>query len=165
MSILTRNQEYKYQYKIISTSGAPICGYGPSMVIAIPDNLLDIKSIYVHAIIKFDTTVAIADRKVTWIGGKFKTKFFNDGQYNVSIPDPSSDTMIPVNKLADPITRIADIKIDITQLKNTIIQDSLNSSYGQPSIALNILNGPLINSNSINGELILWKIDLVYTTI
>lgn len=155
MNSRTRNQEYKYQYKTIAIANAFFCGSGPTLNIAIPDNLLDIKAIYMHAVLRFDVAVPSGNRKILWVGGKYP-------QSLSGIPNPTAGNMRYVNVSADPTTRIADLKVDITDLKDGLLS-ATPPIFDQPTIELNLITD-MDGGFDVQGDVILWKIDFVYTT-
>lgn len=157
MTALTRNQEYKYQYKTLAATNSFFCGIGPGLNVSIPDNLLDIKAIYMHAVLQFDASVASGKRKIYWAGGSYT--------YDVvtGIPKPTTDNMVNVNLLADPTTRIADLTIDLTPLKDQLLANAVLGAYEQPSIILNLITN-VDGDFATTGKVLLWKVDFVYTT-
>lgn len=159
MSSTTRNQEYVYQYRNIAIANAFFCGNGPRMNVGIPSNLLDIKAIYLHAVLQFDVSVATSDRTIQYVGCGY---YQNDINGDPVIPSPSKD-LIYVNRLADPTTRIVDLKIDITYIKDRIMATIDPSDISQPTIVLDIINR-IKGMGTSTGKIILWKIDFVYTT-
>lgn len=161
MSALSRNQEFKYQYKTIAVANQYFCGFGPTLSVSVPDNLLDIKAIFMHAVLRFNTAVPSGKRKVLWAGGRYPTKLV--GAF--SVPDPENGNLVKVDALADPTTRVVDLKLDITHLKEDIIaalsEDTF--SFDQPRIRLSLITDEA-NDFSVDGDVILWKIDFAYTT-
>ena len=75
MNSITRNQEYRYQYKATSIGSTFFCGFGPKLNFSVPDNLLDIKAIFIHAVFKFDSSVPADSRRILWAGGKYPYKY------------------------------------------------------------------------------------------
>ena len=161
MSSLSRNQEFKYQYKMISVSKTLFCGDGPRLYVSVPENILDIKAVSMRAVFKFDASVPVDRRKILWAGGSFP--YITSGAQTT--PDPANGNIIEVNVQADPVTRIADMTLDMTHLKDKLLQaiiDNQSHSFEQPKMFLNIITD--IGNNSVQGEVILWKIDFAYTT-
>lgn len=165
MSSQTRNQEYKYQYKTVAVANGFFCGIGPGISVSVPENLLDIKSIFLHAVFRFDVSVPIVDRKILWAGVNYPTVPYTYGGFVTSIPDPKNGNMVEVNVPADPATRIADLRLDITHLKDAILEELSNNTFGfdQPFIQLKIITD-MTGFNNISGDIVLWKIDFAYTT-
>lgn len=161
MSSQTRNQEYRYQYKTVAVANSYFCGYGPALSVSVPENLLDIKAIFLHAVLRFNSAVPAGRRKILWVGGSYPVKFSG----NTTIPDPINGNLVEVNVSADPSSRIADIKIDITHLKDGLLtalaEDTF--SFDQPRMKLSIITDES-NGFEVDGEVILWKVDFAYTT-
>lgn len=157
MRTQTRNQEFKYQYKQLAVTNISFCGIGPRLNVSIPENLLDLKAIYMHAVLQFDASVASSKRKIYWAGGSYTY------DYVTGVPYPTTDKMVNVNVSADPTTRIADMTIDLTPLKEQLMTNALIGSFEQPSIELNLITN-VDGDFSTNGKVILWKVDFVYTT-
>lgn len=157
MRSVTRNQEYKYQYKTVAITNYYFCGAGPRLNVSIPENLLDIKAIFLHAVLRFDASTPAAQRRIYWAGGSYSIDPIT------GIPKPSEDSMIFVNMQADPVTRIADLKVDLTRLKDKLIQNPLLGEHDQPSIELDLITS-LTGDFVTIGDVILWKVDFVYTT-
>lgn len=155
MNSQTRNQEYVYQYKTIAVANTFFCGNGPRLDVAIPDNLLDLKAVFMHAVLKFDASTDIAKRKIYYAGGKYPVTV--DG-----IPIPAEGNLRYVNKSADPTTRIADLRVDITDLKDGLMEQDLYT-FDQPTMRFSLITDADGGFDS-SGEVILWKIDFVYTT-
>lgn len=160
MSSQSRNQEFKYQYKTVANANGFFCGAGPTLSVGVPDNLLDIKAMFMHAVFKFDSSVSVPRRKIQFAGGRYIRQFKLDGSSTVT-----TDNMVEVNVEADPITRVADLKLDITHLKDEIIADMNgdSQSFEQPRLALGIATD-IESIGDVTGEIILWKIDFAYTT-
>lgn len=160
MTSQTRNQEYKYQYKTVSIAGNTVfCGNGPTLSISIPENLLDIKAIYIHAVLLFDVGVPSGNRKIHWAGGEYPRTI--DG-----IPKPLEGNMKYVNLAADPTTRIADLRLDVTDLKDGFMQQLIDDEpfqFDQQKIRLNLITD-VDGGFDVSGSVILWKVDFVYTT-
>jgi len=156
MSSLTRNQEYSYQYRCVAVaSNTTFCGNGPRLNMAIPDNLLDIKAIYMHAVLLFDISTPSGQRVIQYAGGKYNTT-------NTGIPIPATSNLIKVNVAADPTTRIADCRVDITDLKAGLMTAN-PYDFNQPTIELNLITD-IDGGFDVSGKVILWKVDIVYTT-
>lgn len=152
----TRHQEYKYQYKTIAVTNAAFCGNGPRLRMSVPDDMLDVKALYMHAVLQFNSGVTSGNRVVHWIGGIYEQGL--DG-----IPHPTDETMMHVNKQADLTTRIVDVKADLTQFKDSVsFEDAF--SFDQPDIEVNILTSLSGDAGAVTGTVILWKVDLIYTT-
>lgn len=162
MSSLSRNQEFKYQYKTIAVANQYFCGYGPTLMVSVPDNLLDIKAIFMHAVLRFNPGVPSAMRKIIWAGGRYPGKIVG---LSGNVPDPENGNMIKVDISAHPTTRVVDLKLDITHIKEDIIaalsEDTF--SFDQPRIRLSLITDESDGFN-VDGEVILWKIDFAYTT-
>lgn len=160
MTLFTRNQEYKYQYKIVSVGGEiTFCGNGPTLMVSVPENLLDIKAMFMHAVLQFDNTVPSGNRKIHWAGGDYPMTLNG-------IPKPTEGNMKYVNLSADPATRIADLKLDITELKEGFmkqLEDDAPFALDQQKINLNLITD-IDGGFDVTGKVILWKVDFVYTT-
>ena len=161
MSSQTRNQEYRYQYKTVAVANAYFCGNGPTMNVSVPDNLLDIKAIFMHAVLRFNTSVPTAKRKVLWVGGSYPVRF-EDG---FAVPDAERGNMIRIDLPANTSTCVADVKIDLTHLKEGILETLANTNFAfeQPKIQLSIITNETPDFG-VDGDVILWKIDFAYTT-
>lgn len=152
----TRNQEYKYQYKTVAAADMSFCGNGPRLNVSIPDNLLDIKAIYMHAVLRFSLSVPAGKRKIYYAGGEYPVT-------GSGIPIPTEGNLYFVDKAADPVSRIVDLKLDITELKDGLMEDSPDT-LDQPTMELNLITD-IDGAFDSDGEVILWKIDFVYTTL
>lgn len=156
MSGQTRRQEYKYQYKTLAVARTTFCGYGPTMSVSIPDNLLELKNLCVHASLVFDSSVSAPNRVLHWIGGG----------YNMD-PAPANKTsdeqprMMHISEAADANRRV-DVTIDLSHLIDQLEFDT-SGSFDQPSFELGMITDPT-NNNSVTGALELWKVDMIYTT-
>lgn len=160
MTSQTRNQEYKYQYKTVSVAnGSAFCGNGAQLSVSVPNNLLDIKAIYMHVVLRFDTSVPSANRKIHYAGGEYPR------QPN-GVPIPSDGNLKYVNVSADPTTLIADLQLDITDLKDGLMQQLIDDEpyqFEQQRINLNLITD-VDGGFDVSGSVILWKVDFVYTT-
>lgn len=155
MNSVTRNQEYSYQYKSVAAANTIFCGNGSRLNVAIPDNLLDIKAIFMHAVLLFDTSVPSGSRKIQYAGGKYDSTI-------AGIPIPQTGNLIFVNVPADATTRIADCRVDITDLKAGLMAATL-FDFNQPTMELNLITD-IDGGFDVSGKVLLWKIDFVYTT-
>lgn len=160
MNSQTRNQEYKYQYKTVSVAGETVfCGNGPTLSVSVPENLLDIKAMYMHAVLKFDVGVPSGNRKIHWAGGTYPMTI-------TGVPKPLEGNLKYVNISADPSTRIADLQLDISDLKDGFLQQLIDDApyqFEQQKINLNLITD-IDGGFDVSGSVILWKIDFVYTT-
>jgi len=163
MSAITRSQDYKYQYKTVSAANVSFCS-NPSVAVTIPENILDIKAIYMHIVLQFTSGTDSAHRKIKWVGGEYP--LINAG----TSADPANGNMAYVNKSADPTTRIVDVKKDITHLKDAILvaaQADTGDLFRPPTMQLSMIIDEVLSNFStynIGGTILLWKIDFVYTT-
>lgn len=145
MSSLTRNQEFKYQYKNVAIANAYFCGFGPLISVAVPDTLLDIKAIFMHAAVRFNPSVPSSHQKI----------------HQIVVGNAVIDVDLP----AQQPTRVADLKIDITHLKDSLLEKLAEGTMTneQPRIDMRVVTNTQSELN-IDGEIILWKVDFAYTT-
>lgn len=164
MSEQTRNQEYTYQYRSValaqsSTGGTfpRFCGAGVIMQPSIPDTLLELKNIYAHIVLRFDASVATANQKLLYLGGEFDQRL--DGSL---IVDPTRAAFVNVSADAN---RYIDCKMDLTKWKESMLPDPtvLFTDRQQPQLGLRAVTD-LTGTQNITGDIILWKLDLIYTT-
>lgn len=151
---LTRNQEYIYQYLTVAAAQLFFCGFGPRLSVNVPKNLLEIKSLCVHAILLFNATVPLSYRKLHYIGGQM---VFNTEFNGVAADQPA---MIYVNRSADANRRI-DITVDISHLIDKLVIDD-GDSYSSAHFDLGLVTD--LGNNNVGGTLELWKVDMIYTT-
>jgi len=152
---LTRNQEYIYQYLTVAAAQLFFCGFGPRLSVNVPKNLLEIKSLCVHAILLFDATVPASYRKLYYIGGE---AIINT--YPLTGLATDQLAMIYVNRSADANRRI-DITVDISHLIDKLIIDD-GDSYSSAHFDLGLVTD--LGNNNVGGTLELWKVDMIYTT-
>jgi len=106
----TRHQEAKYQYRSVAVARTIFCGYGPHLDISVPEDLLELKNVAIHASIVFDVSVSAPNRVLHWIGGAYVVNPYPD--QTVSSTQPA---MIHVLESADANRRV-DVTIDISHL-------------------------------------------------
>lgn len=151
----TRHQEATYQYRSVAVARSIFCGWGPHLYVSLPEDLLELKNVAIHASLLFDVSVASGNRKIHWIGGGYETDYFSQ---TVKSEQPA---MVYINKSAD-VNRRVDVTIDISHLiPNLVIDD--NPTFDQPSFEVSIVTDPT-GDNSVTGVLEIWKVDLIYTT-
>lgn len=144
---ITRQQEYKYQYKTISLQRATSCGYGGTVNFNLPANTLEIKNLWAHVRIQFNASEPSGNQKILGIGPKtFSSNLLNQ------------PLMKQLNLTADGNRRI-DFTADLTEIINNIIVEDA-AFFQQGYFDIGILH-PLL---SFNATIELWKMDLVYTT-
>lgn len=152
----TRHQEATYQYRSVAVARTIFCGYGPHLYVSIPENLLELKNVAIHASLLFDASVAAGNRKIHWIGGGYQLNPYPD--QTVASEQPS---MIHILQSADA-NRRADVTIDISHLIPQLVIDD-TPTFDQPSFEVSIVTDPT-GANSVTGVLEIWKVDLIYTT-
>lgn len=165
MSEQSRNQEFLFQYRNValaqggqSGTNPRFCGYGPIIQPSIPDNMLELKNIFAHLVMRFDASVPSGKRRLLYIGGQFDTNFVTDSL----IPDTSRAAF--VNLTADA-NRYIDCQIDLTKWKDAMLPDLSDPlfSFTQPQLIIQAVTDTDSTTNA-TGDIILWKIDLIYTT-
>lgn len=164
MSEQSRNQEFLFQYRNValaqggqSSTNPRFCGYGPIIQPSIPDNMLELKNIFAHLVMRFDASVPSGNRKLMYIGGEFDQ---NIATGNL-VPDTSRAAF--VNLTADA-NRYIDCQIDLTKWKDAMLPDLSDPFYfGQPQLQIQAVTDTNGTTNA-TGDIILWKIDLIYTT-
>lgn len=152
----TRHQEAKYQYRSIAAARTIFCGYGPHLYVSVPEDLLELKNIAIHASLLFDVSVSAPNRKLHWIGGAYQINPYPD--QTVASEQPQ---MIYINQAADGNRRV-DVTIDISHLIPLIPIDD-NPTFDQPNFEVSMVTDPT-GANSVTGVLEIWKVDLIYTT-
>ncbi len=157
MSGLTRNQEYKYQYRNVAVARSIFCGYGAILTVNIPDNLLELKNLALHVVLQFDVAVPSGNRKLYYIGGTYGV-----GAAVGSIAAPVNGNMVFVNLTADANRRI-DCVIDISHLIPKLTFDS-SGTFDQPSFQVSMITNYDLFAATVTGTMELWKADLIYTT-
>ncbi len=165
MSESTKHQVYKYSLR--TTSVVPrnvpnnyMCGSRFLVFPAPPDNAITIENLYLHLIVKFAVGVAVGDRKIARIG--------IGNNYPLYGNNPPRWRYYDVNIAADPTTRIVDTRIDLSALlKNDDVRyaDYFDAhdpaQLGYTYIVIDLPDGiPTIS----NGDLLLCKMDALYTT-
>lgn len=152
----TRHQEATYQYRSVAVARSIFCGYGPVLNVSIPDDLLELKNVAIHASLLFDVSVAAGNRKLHWIGGGYAVNPYPDQTVKSEQPN-----MIHILQSADANRRV-DVTIDISHLIPLLeIDDS--PTFDQPSFEVSMVTDPT-GANSVTGVLEIWKVDLIYTT-
>ena len=165
MSTTTKLQAYTYSLR--STAIAPtnmpnsyMCNNRFLVYPVPPDNAITIENLYLHLIVKFASTVPSGSRKIWRIGIGNNYPLFGN--------DPNRFKFYELNAAADPTTRIADVRIDLSALlKKDDVRwrdyFDLNdpSVVGYTYIVIDLL-GELMGGS--NGDLILCKMDALYTT-
>lgn len=143
----TRHQEYRYQYKSISTQNARSCGYGATISFNLPSDFLEAKNLYCHLRIRFHASEPSANQKILYIG---------QPQWP---PEDEQPDMVYVNLTADGDRRI-DLEIDLTQIiEKLTVQEPAFGQQGYFNIGI-LHPGILEQLATVE----LWKMDLVYTT-
>lgn len=164
MSDSTKLQVYKYSLR--STAIAPrnfpnsyMCNNRFIAYPVPPDDALTIENLYLHLIVKFNVGIASGSRKITRIG-------IGDS-YPLYGNNPSRWRYYDVNLSADPTTRIIDTRIDLSALlKKDNVRWADYFDHGDPSktgFTYVIIDLPS-DLTSTNGDLILCKMDALYTT-
>lgn len=156
MARQSRHQEYQYQYRQVAVARTIFCGYGPSLNVSIPDNMLKLINVSLHASIVFDPSVSAPSRKLWWMGGKALYNPYPDQSLKAVQP-----AMMPINLLADANRRV-DVTIDISHLIPLLTIDS-SPTFDQPSFEVDLITDPS-GSFAITGVIELWKVDYIYTT-
>jgi hypothetical protein len=143
----TRHQEYRYQYKSVSTQNARTCGNGATMSFNLPSDFLEAKNLYCHIRVRFHASEPVGNQKILYIGQPAWP------------PDGEQPNMVYVNRSADGDRRI-DLEIDLTQIIEKLEQQPA-AFGGQGYFNVGILHpGVLAQLATVE----LWKMDLVYTT-
>lgn len=153
---ITRHQEAKYQYRSVAVARSIFCGYGPILGVSVPDDLLELKNVAIHASIVFDVSVASGNRKLHWIGGRYTLNPYPD-----QTASSEQAAMIHILQSADANRRV-DVTIDISHLIPELTIDT-NPTFDQPSFEVSMVTDPT-GANSVTGVLEIWKVDLIYTT-
>lgn len=147
MGSITREQEYRYQYKTISLQNGFSCGNGGTMNFNLPSNVLEIKNLWAHVRLVFDAAEPVDNRKVYGIGQPTYP------------PDGAQPKMKVLNLTADANRRI-DFSIDLTDVIKEL--DVVPAAiYQQGFIAIKVHYPNTLVKSAI---MELWKMDLVYTT-
>lgn len=147
MGGITREQEYRYQFKTIALKNATSCGYGGTVNFNLPTNFLEIKNLWAHVSIVFHASEPTGNQKILGIGPK---------TFSSNLLD--QPLMKPLNLTADGNRRI-DFTADLTEiLLNIAITDP--AAFKQGYFDIGILHPLLAQLATIE----IWKMDLVYTT-
>lgn len=145
----TRHQEYRYQFKTIAIAAGKDCGYGGTLNFNLPAGFIEAKNLYAHVRLKFGASEPTGNRKLKAIGPRVFAADF--------VTQP---LMKQVNLTADATTREIDLKIDLTDLiPNLQITPPALGIQGYFDIGL-------LYPNALSGtvDILLWKLDLIYTT-
>ena len=161
MSETTKLQQYKYSLRTIAIAPKTMpngyfCGQKFYAFPVPPDNAISIENLYLHLIMQFKVGVASGDRRITKIG------IASDRPSYGFIP--SRLRTYDVNLSADPTTRIIDTRIDLSAL---LKKDNVRwrDFYTTPATTdQTYVYIELATENSSNGDLILCKMDCLYTT-
>ena len=147
MGAITREQEYRYQFKTIALQQATTCGYGGTVSFNLPVGFLEAKNLWAHVRVQFDAAEPVDNRKILGIGPKqFSADMLNQ------------PLMKPLNLTAD-VNRRIDFTADLTEIiKN--IQIAQPAFFYQGSFDIGIIHPLLVNLAKVE----IWKIDLIYTT-
>jgi hypothetical protein len=164
MSTSTKLQQYKYSLR--STCIAPrqlpngyLCNYRLMVYPVPPDNAISIENLYLHLIIQFGAGIASGSRKINRIGIGNSRPLFGS--------DPPRFRYYDVNLSADPTTRQIDTRIDLSALlKKDDVRWADYFDHGDPSkIGFTYIIIDLPNDlTGSNGDLLLCKMDALYTT-
>lgn len=164
MSTTTKLQQYRYSLRstCISPRQIPnsyLCNYRLFAYPVPPDNAITIENLYLHLIIKFNVGIASGSRKIVRIGVGNSRPIYGS--------DPPRFRYYDVNLSADPTTRIIDTKIDLSALlKKDDVRYADYFDHGDPSdlgFTYVIIDLPT-DLTSTNGDLLLCKMDALYTT-
>lgn len=148
MGTETRHQEYRYQYKTIALQNARDCGAGATLNFNLPSNLLEIKNLWAHIRIRFDTAEPVGNQKIIGIG----TRTFSSNDFN-------QPKMKALNLTADANRRI-DFTYDLTAIiKDLVVNDA--AIFAQGFVGIGILHPAYLTQLA---TIEIWKMDLVYTT-
>lgn len=152
MGAQTRNQEYTYQYKNVTITNQQFCGYGPNLQINLPDNVLAIKGLFIRVVAQFDPAES----------SKTISEFILNGVPAFTFQYKGTTSTVPVNWQANA-SNILDARLDLQgQLSKLHIFPG--AAGNQPYIIMGMgLNGTTTYSSTTN-QILLWKIDLTYTT-
>lgn len=160
MSETTKFQPYKYSLR--STVIAPTTfpnGYFCSQKFFVypvpPEDAISIENLYLHLIMQFKSGVAAGDRKITKIGIASDRPPYGF--------EPQRLKTYAVNLSAD-VNRKIDTRIDLSALlKNDFVRwrDYFNDPATDDATYVYI---ELATDNAANGDLILCKMDALYTT-
>lgn len=164
MSETTKLQQYTYTLR--STCIAPrnipnsyLCNYRMMAYPIPPDNAISIENLYLHLIIRFNVDIPSGSRKITRIGVANNRPLFGN--------EPARFRYYDVNLTADPTTRIIDTRIDLSALlKNDDVRWADYFDHGDPSalgFTYVVFDLPT-DLTSTNGDLLLCKMDALYTT-
>lgn len=157
MSQKTKLQQYKYSLRTVAIATASLCGQKFFAYPVPPDNAISIENLYLHLKLQFDASVTTGDRMITKIGIADSRPAFNG--------KPNRLLTYDVN-IAANASRIVDTTIDLSALleKSNVkyrdyydIQDPADTGYTYVYIEL-------AADNTNNGNLLLCKMDCLYTT-
>lgn len=165
MSESTKLQVYKYSLRstVIAPRTIPngyMCG-GRFLVYPVPpDNAITIENLYLHLVVKFGAGIASGSRKITRIG--------IGNNYPLYGQDPPRFRYYNVNLSADPTTRIIDTRIDLSALlKNDDVRYADFFDSHDPAVTgytYIVIDLPPELTIGSNGDLLLCKMDALYTT-
>lgn len=148
----SRKQEYTYQYKSVSIANVQACGYGPSMQISLPSDLISIKSLWFRAALQYGSAETYKQVQTLAWNSISRGSFYYNTHY----------MQVPVNFTANATTNIVDFTFDATGLLPKTYIYPPNGTNPSQYILFGIENpGGLM---SALGTIILWKVDIVYTT-
>lgn len=148
MGGITREQEYRYQYKTISLQNAVDCGPGGTVNFNLPSNVLEIKNLWAHVRIRFHASEPVGNQKIIGIGPRV-----------LGSSDFSQPLMKPLSLTADGNRRI-DFTADLTEIvRDLVITDP--AYYAQGFVGIGILHPAYLTQLA---TIEVWKMDLVYTT-
>lgn len=153
----TKNQHYKYSMRT-ALSQQFWCTGVILMRLQEPDDALTLENLWIHVRHRFDTGVAVGNRKITRVGVvdiQPTLEFFDPAANAYGFPigaTPTFHRYIDVNKVADG-NRYVDFSLDLSTLINK----------ERPGNNLVYLQAPdTFNSNQ--GTIYIWKQDGIYTT-
>ncbi len=169
MGTITRNQEYTYQYKSMNVGGTatqPVtfCGWGGVFQVNLPDNILEIKKLWVHLIIQFATSIA-----GTTITSQYKELLNIGGVQSAIVDGVYTVTGGAQLNIAADSNGYVDVAVDLTSvLSNMPIQPS--SQINQPYIQIPFYVPEMPYQKygqqyGNTGDVITWKVDIEYTTL
>lgn len=157
-------QEYKYSLKTqayTSPDSVGLCGDVTLFYLLPPQDAIEIKYLRTHLKLRFDSGIASGDRKIQRIG--ILSKFDSDP----SIADHFR--YLDVNITAD-VNREVELDMNLTSLlkptntryNSDIFLQGVDDNYTY--VYLRLGNGDnLINEPTV-GDILLWKVDGMYTT-
>lgn len=155
MSQATRRKAYTYNFKtILARSYGFGCGNQALLELFPPEDLLEIKNIWTHFVLQFDSAVPLELQVLPRIA-------LTDGFLNDTNLESDSVFYYDLNLAADA-NRIIDYQLDLSVGLHPTLRNypGVVLQFPEEPIGTNEFGHPI----SVNGIIEAWKIDILYTT-